>query len=190
MPFEIDTSVSIVCTVPSGSRRYSAPAPRALVEGHGARPEAAGRVAGSVVHAVLGTRRFHRGQQGVRPDFQSRRANPPATASTSPPSAAPRERAHRPAHVHAAAGARFRTEGMDAPAHDVDPEQALPARVPARSLPKVRPRVQHQLDGGNGHERRLPSVFAPPKPRRSQPSSNSWMRPPVRGCARRPRDRA
>jgi hypothetical protein len=71
---------------------------------------------------------------------------------------------------------------MDAAAHDVDPEQALAARVPARAFPELRARVQHQLDGGRGHERRLVSVFAAPKPRRSQPSSNSRMRPPVRGC--------
>ncbi len=162
-----------------------------LIQRHRARPEPAGAVAGApagavagaIVHPVLGPVRLHRGLhlELLRVQIQAREATGDREHQASVEGAC--ESTHGPADGDVPAGAGGGREGVDPAAHDVHPEQALVGGVPTRPFAQVRPCVQHQLDGGRGHERRLRPVFAAPKPRRSQPGSKSWMRPPVRGCA-------
>ena len=154
--------------------------PRAgpLVERHRAGPEAARGVAVAVVHAEIAGAGIDRRDRRDRARLEIEPREAVADGEHERLVAlAERERADRLPDLEREIAPGSRIEPVDEAAHDVHPEQAPAAKVPDRPLAELGVRVE-----GDGDVDR-PRHRVPLVPRRSQPASNSRMRPPVDGCA-------
>jgi hypothetical protein len=125
----------------------------ALVERHGAGPEASGRVALAVVHALVRPIGFDLRNRGHRPARQVQPREPVVHRQHEIARLRRGDGADHAIDVIGANRVRRGIEAMDAAAEDVDEVEARAGRIPDRTLAELGCGVEHELDPTGHHTR-------------------------------------